>query len=109
MEALQLRERITNEWKRDFSLTTLMTQTAGEMAHCAWMASCASGTLPKSIPLASSDPCIPLPGLAKEPPALDPRDPTKAMPHDDPFGHAYDDLFNYLMLLINDYPGAWAS
>eukprot|EP00959_Pyramimonas_sp_CCMP1952_P441408 9240783-Pyramimonas_sp.AAC.1 len=79
------------------------------MAHCAWMASCASGALPKSIPLASSHPCIPIPGLAKEPPALDPRDPTKAIPHDDPFGHAYDDLFNYLLLLINDCPGAWAS
>eukprot|EP00959_Pyramimonas_sp_CCMP1952_P281040 5874661-Pyramimonas_sp.AAC.1 len=33
MEALDFRERITNEWKRDLSLTTLMTQTAGEMAH----------------------------------------------------------------------------
>eukprot|EP00959_Pyramimonas_sp_CCMP1952_P289469 6054624-Pyramimonas_sp.AAC.1 len=41
MEALHYRERITNEWKRDLSLTTLMTPTAGEMAHCAWMASCA--------------------------------------------------------------------
>eukprot|EP00959_Pyramimonas_sp_CCMP1952_P023333 490574-Pyramimonas_sp.AAC.1 len=50
MEALNFRERITNEWKRDLSLTTLMTQTAGEMAHCAWMASCADGTLPESMP-----------------------------------------------------------
>eukprot|EP00959_Pyramimonas_sp_CCMP1952_P193796 4052371-Pyramimonas_sp.AAC.1 len=83
MEALQFREKVTNELKRDLSLTTLMTQTAGEMAHCAWMASCASGTLPKSVSLATSDPCVPIPGLAKEPPALDPRD--------DPFGHAYDE------------------
>eukprot|EP00959_Pyramimonas_sp_CCMP1952_P352652 7388554-Pyramimonas_sp.AAC.1 len=53
MEALHLRERITNEWKRDLSLTTLVTQTAGEMAHCAWMASCADGALPESIPAAT--------------------------------------------------------
>eukprot|EP00959_Pyramimonas_sp_CCMP1952_P076365 1595490-Pyramimonas_sp.AAC.1 len=34
MEALQFREKMTNEWKRDLSRTTLMTQTAGEMALC---------------------------------------------------------------------------
>eukprot|EP00959_Pyramimonas_sp_CCMP1952_P050305 1051261-Pyramimonas_sp.AAC.1 len=33
MEALQFREKMTNQWKRTLSLTTLMTQTAGEMAH----------------------------------------------------------------------------
>eukprot|EP00959_Pyramimonas_sp_CCMP1952_P024632 516953-Pyramimonas_sp.AAC.1 len=97
---------MTNEWKRHLSLTTLMTQTAGEMAHCAWMASCASGTLPKAMPLATSDPCIPIPGLAKEPPAPD---PTKSIHAGDPYGEAYEELFNQLLLLINDYPGAWAS
>eukprot|EP00959_Pyramimonas_sp_CCMP1952_P350996 7353220-Pyramimonas_sp.AAC.1 len=61
------------------------------------------------MPLATSDPCMPIPGLAKEPPAPDPSDPTKAIPDNDPFGHAYDELFNNLLLLINDYPGAWAS
>eukprot|EP00959_Pyramimonas_sp_CCMP1952_P029836 626039-Pyramimonas_sp.AAC.1 len=72
---------MTNEWKRSLSLTTLVTQTAG------WMASCASSTLPKSMPLATSDPCMPIPGLAKEPPAPD---PTKTIPASDPFGDACD-------------------
>eukprot|EP00959_Pyramimonas_sp_CCMP1952_P404789 8483455-Pyramimonas_sp.AAC.1 len=73
---------MTNEWKRHLSLTTLITQTAGEMAHCAWMASCATGTLPKSMPLATSDPYMPTPGLANEPPAPD---PTKSSEVDDPY------------------------
>eukprot|EP00959_Pyramimonas_sp_CCMP1952_P082700 1728247-Pyramimonas_sp.AAC.1 len=41
-EPLQFREKMTTEWMRHLSLTTLMNQAAGEMAHCAWMASCAS-------------------------------------------------------------------
>eukprot|EP00959_Pyramimonas_sp_CCMP1952_P366581 7677678-Pyramimonas_sp.AAC.1 len=49
---------------------------------------------------------MPIPGLAKEPPAPD---PTKAIPASDPYGEAYEELFNQLLLLINDYPGAWAS
>eukprot|EP00959_Pyramimonas_sp_CCMP1952_P410830 8609788-Pyramimonas_sp.AAC.1 len=72
------------------------------MAHSAWMTSCASGTLPKSMPLATSDPCMPIPGLAQEPPAPD---PAKAIPVSDPYGDAYEELFNHLLLLINDYPG----
>eukprot|EP00959_Pyramimonas_sp_CCMP1952_P419597 8788684-Pyramimonas_sp.AAC.1 len=83
-----------------------MTQTAGEMAHCAWMASFASGTLPKPMPLATGDPCVPIPGLANEPPAPD---PTTSSQVGDPYGEAYEGLFNQLLLLINDYPGAWAS
>eukprot|EP00959_Pyramimonas_sp_CCMP1952_P016813 356479-Pyramimonas_sp.AAC.1 len=61
------------------------------------------------MPLATSDPCMPIPGLVKEPPTPDPSDPAKAIPDNDPFGHAYDELFNHLLLLINDSPGAWAS
>eukprot|EP00959_Pyramimonas_sp_CCMP1952_P412776 8649605-Pyramimonas_sp.AAC.1 len=75
------------------------------MAHCAWMASCADGTLPDSMPAATSDPGILIPGIATQPPAFDPREPNKAIPQNNPFGHAYDELFNYLLLLINDYPG----
>eukprot|EP00959_Pyramimonas_sp_CCMP1952_P395021 8276330-Pyramimonas_sp.AAC.1 len=41
MDALHCREKTTTEWKRHLSLTKLMNQTAGEMAHCACIASCA--------------------------------------------------------------------
>eukprot|EP00959_Pyramimonas_sp_CCMP1952_P373509 7822540-Pyramimonas_sp.AAC.1 len=51
--APDFRNRMTDEWKRYHCLTTLMTQAAGEMAHCAWMASCASGNLPLSMPVAT--------------------------------------------------------
>eukprot|EP00959_Pyramimonas_sp_CCMP1952_P105392 2203283-Pyramimonas_sp.AAC.1 len=60
------------------------------------------------MPAATNDPGIPIPGIPTQPPALDPREPNQAIPQDDPFGHAYDELFNYLLLLVNDYPGAWA-
>eukprot|EP00959_Pyramimonas_sp_CCMP1952_P085001 1777349-Pyramimonas_sp.AAC.1 len=70
------------------------------------MASCASGTLPKSMPLATSDPYMPIPGLANEPPAPDPAQPSKI---DDPYSGAYEELFNQRLILINDCPGAWAS
>eukprot|EP00959_Pyramimonas_sp_CCMP1952_P314166 6576632-Pyramimonas_sp.AAC.1 len=73
------------------------------------MASCADGTLPESMPATTSGPDIPIPGIPTQPPALDPRGPNQAIPQDDPFGHAHDEFFNYLLLLINDYPGAWAS
>eukprot|EP00959_Pyramimonas_sp_CCMP1952_P323659 6773744-Pyramimonas_sp.AAC.1 len=73
------------------------------------MASCADGTLPESMPAAAGDPGIPIPGIPAQTPALDPREPNKAIPQNDPFSPAYDELFNYLLLLINDYPGAWAS
>eukprot|EP00959_Pyramimonas_sp_CCMP1952_P302325 6325808-Pyramimonas_sp.AAC.1 len=72
MDALHFREKMVNECERHLSLTTLMTQTAGEMAHCSSMASSASGTLPKSMPLATSDPYMPIPGFADDPPAPDP-------------------------------------
>eukprot|EP00959_Pyramimonas_sp_CCMP1952_P113782 2378747-Pyramimonas_sp.AAC.1 len=52
-EALQFRGKMATEWMRHLSLATLMNQAAGEMAHCAWMASCASGTLPQSMPVAT--------------------------------------------------------
>eukprot|EP00959_Pyramimonas_sp_CCMP1952_P049199 1027809-Pyramimonas_sp.AAC.1 len=94
MDALHFPEKMTTEWKRHLSLTTLMTQTAGDLAHCAWTASCASGTLPKSMPLAISDPYMPIPGLANEPPAPDPAQPSKI---DDPYCGAYEELFNQLL------------
>eukprot|EP00959_Pyramimonas_sp_CCMP1952_P256013 5347424-Pyramimonas_sp.AAC.1 len=61
------------------------------------------------MPSTTSDPDIPSPGIPTQPPALDPREPNQAILQDDPFGHAYCDLFNYLLLQIKDYPGAWAS
>eukprot|EP00959_Pyramimonas_sp_CCMP1952_P015581 329867-Pyramimonas_sp.AAC.1 len=73
------------------------------------MASCADGTLPESVPATAGDPGIPIPGIPTQPPALDPRGPNEAIPQNDPCGPACDELFNYLLLLINDYPGAWAS
>eukprot|EP00959_Pyramimonas_sp_CCMP1952_P220854 4617774-Pyramimonas_sp.AAC.1 len=71
------------------------------MAHCAWMASCASGTLPRSMPLATSDPYMPIPGLTNEPPAPDPAQPCQ---DDDPYCGAYEELYNQLLLMIEDYP-----
>eukprot|EP00959_Pyramimonas_sp_CCMP1952_P429421 8993518-Pyramimonas_sp.AAC.1 len=49
---------------------------------------------------------MPIPGLANEPPAPD---PTTSSHVDDPDGEAYEELFNQFLLLISDYPGAWAS
>eukprot|EP00959_Pyramimonas_sp_CCMP1952_P275238 5753304-Pyramimonas_sp.AAC.1 len=60
------------------------------MAHCAWMASCADGTLPVSLPATAGDPSIPIPGIPTQPPAIDPREPNKAIPQNGPFGPAYD-------------------
>eukprot|EP00959_Pyramimonas_sp_CCMP1952_P363019 7601680-Pyramimonas_sp.AAC.1 len=70
------------------SLTTLMNQTAGEMPHCAWMASCASCTLPQSMPLATSDPYKPIPGITNEPP---PATPAQSNQDADPYCGAYEE------------------
>eukprot|EP00959_Pyramimonas_sp_CCMP1952_P210452 4404206-Pyramimonas_sp.AAC.1 len=52
------------------------------MAHCAWMASCASGTLPQLMPLATSDPYMPIPWITNEPP---PATPAQSNQDDDPW------------------------
>eukprot|EP00959_Pyramimonas_sp_CCMP1952_P380123 7963446-Pyramimonas_sp.AAC.1 len=41
-------------------------------------------------------------------PAPDPGDPDQTLPDNDPWVIAYNDLFQYLMLLVKEYPGAWA-
>eukprot|EP00959_Pyramimonas_sp_CCMP1952_P391148 8197227-Pyramimonas_sp.AAC.1 len=88
-----------------------MNQAAGEMVHCAWMASRASGALPQSMPVATPagervpHQC-PTPGLTSEPPSA-----TTAPRHnnDDRYRPAYEELHYKLLSLIEDYPGAWAS
>eukprot|EP00959_Pyramimonas_sp_CCMP1952_P298445 6242551-Pyramimonas_sp.AAC.1 len=42
-------------------------------------------------------------------PAPDPGDPDKTLPDNDPWVMACNDLFQYPMQLIKDYPGVWAS
>eukprot|EP00959_Pyramimonas_sp_CCMP1952_P087153 1823517-Pyramimonas_sp.AAC.1 len=63
------------------------------MAHCAWMASCADGTVPASLPADAGDTTEPIPGMPKRTPAPDPSEPGKAIPDNDPWGMAYNDLF----------------
>eukprot|EP00959_Pyramimonas_sp_CCMP1952_P452989 9467496-Pyramimonas_sp.AAC.1 len=77
------------------------------MAHCAWMASCASGTLPQSMPVATTagerfQQQRPTPGITSEPPSA-----TSAHPNnnDDPYCVAYEELYHKLLSLIEDYPG----
>eukprot|EP00959_Pyramimonas_sp_CCMP1952_P064226 1341452-Pyramimonas_sp.AAC.1 len=81
------------------------------MAHCAWMASCASGTLPQSMPTATTadervqQPC-PTSGITSEPPSAASAQYNK---NDDPYCVAYKELHHKLLFLIEDYPGVWAS
>eukprot|EP00959_Pyramimonas_sp_CCMP1952_P370192 7752860-Pyramimonas_sp.AAC.1 len=70
------------------------------------MASCASGTLPQSMPLATSDPYMPIPGITNEPP---PATPAQSNQDDDPYCGACEELYHKLILLLEDYPGVWAS
>eukprot|EP00959_Pyramimonas_sp_CCMP1952_P083099 1736769-Pyramimonas_sp.AAC.1 len=81
---------MTAEWKRHHSLTTLMNQAAGETVHCAWMASCASGNLPLSTPVAErAQHQCPIPGAPGEPPSA-----SAAPQHQDhgPCRPAYEEL-----------------
>eukprot|EP00959_Pyramimonas_sp_CCMP1952_P060369 1261313-Pyramimonas_sp.AAC.1 len=75
--ALDFRSKCTDEWKRLYSLTTLKNQAAGELAHCAWMASCANSDLPQSMPVATpageqAQQHRPIPGTTGEPPPAPP-------------------------------------
>eukprot|EP00959_Pyramimonas_sp_CCMP1952_P007007 146336-Pyramimonas_sp.AAC.1 len=71
-----------------------MNQAAGEMVHCAWMASCASGNLPQSMPVATpagervQHQC-PVPGTTGEPPSASTAPQRK---YHDPCRPAYEEL-----------------